>query len=87
MFSFTNKSPLCNFCLYIKTLRNNNTVVFMILRGRRTRGGGSWFGDSPQCTLIGLKTINFQHGMFCRVDQGMQDVMVTSEWDTFFKAQ
>lgn len=55
MFSFTNKSPLCNFCLYIKTLRNNNTVVFMILRGGRARGGGSWFGDSPQCTLIGLK--------------------------------
>lgn len=92
-FVFTNKSPSCNFCLYIQTHRNNNTVVFMTLRERRAskqhlrrRKWIWWFGVSPQCTLIGWRKITSNCWMCCAIDHGMPDIMVTSEADAFLWA-
>ena len=80
-FLFTNKSPLCNFCLYIQTHRNNNTIVFMRLRGgwasKQHLRGRKWFG--PECTLIGWGKITSNCWMFCPFDYGMQDITVTFE--------
>lgn len=81
-FLFTNKSPLCNFCLYIQTHRNNNTVVFMTLRGRQEtkttfeeeEGGLVVWCHSPVHTYH-LKKNNFLHWMFCPLDHVVKDGM------------
>lgn len=77
-FLFTNKSLLCNFCLWIRTHRNDNTILFMILKGRRAwkqylrrRKLIWWFGPCPQCALNGQTKITSSCCYFIPLDHSM----------------